>query len=595
MSSASDYVLGKNVDNTFFYAISNTDDDPRNSTNSFINVPFGGLGFSKAVKWSVALTETSLPRTNSFNFSKQLWFKRYTLPERCDDYPANAGYTNMYRNMGTEGYLLGPDYAKILNTLPKIRPRPDLATAIIQGKDRNIFPVNYPKELENFLYTSYHEYACPQCYFTDTVKRTPDTTNPTCLSEGYFGISSSLDDDDDDDGATFDISIGRGGNGVQDTKRTNFPNAIGSGDAGYRQIIRLSRELATILNVEYWESDSYFPKCEYDPNDKQNIPPDEQWRKALLWMTVFANDDLYSSTTVANNASAYTIWLYYYILNNPKIVQPNAFIMCPDKEVVDSWKQYLTDRYFSLTILHKNYTADTPILGEQILKDKTFHMESYTKDRGYKSWTPANRKFEQFLQTDEYDGHYVDILICTNHPSKIHFSSVDFYKKAAADLYYKSKNIPKTPPCVKDQYRFNCIHTLGIPFALSESIRRPTLSTTHINFTSIKENIYSGDLEQTLAIISTDERKERIVSTFIKDHIQIRRPLRHELIINHDTSYQFTLQSHYNINTAVLTDHIKYASEDQKQKALSYYTKHPIIIYRGKYPVSLTLKFNIVR
>ena len=141
----------------------------------------------------------------------------------------------------------------------------------------------------------------------------------------------------------------------------------------------------------------------------------------------------------------------------------------------------------------------------------------------------------------------------------------------------------------------NCLYVQGIPYALSSSIRHPSLSTTHIKFTSIKENIYSGELEQTLAILTTDERENRLFPVFIKDYIQIQRPLRHELIINHNTSYQFIIKSHYNVNLAALIQHIKFASDDDKEQALAYYTKHPVVIYRGDYPVSLTLVFNIVQ
>ena len=454
MSATSDFVLGENVDTTFFHPISNTDDDPRNNNDSFVNTPFGGLGFNKTANWSVALTEASLPRTNHLDISKQLWFKRWTFPERCniDAGKANPGYTKMYYLMGDEGYL-GYNYSHILNTLPKIRPRPDLAETIIEGKDKNTYPLDYPKELENFLLTSYNEYSCPQAYFMDSTvhDRVPDLKHPTSFSEGYLGISSSLNE-----GSTFDISIRRGGNGdVQNTNRTRFPDALLTGDAGYRQIIRLSRELATLLNIEYWASEAYFPKCTYDQRAGNEGSTNKKLRDGFLWMTEFSPDTyLYNKYTYREYEKANEF--YKYVQNDPDVPTPPKWIQCYCEEIVDSWKQYLTDRYFSLTILHKNFTADTPILGGQVLKDKPFSMEGYSKDRGYKNWhIDPETKFEEFLKTDIYDGDYVDILVCTNHPTKIKFSSVEFYTKAAADAYYKSRNIPETPLCVRDQYRLN--------------------------------------------------------------------------------------------------------------------------------------------
>ena len=54
----------------------------------------------------------------------------------------------------------------------------------------------------------------------------------------------------------------------------------------------MSRELAILLHIDYWESDSYFPRCSYKDNNSIT-PQDKTISDDLLWMTQFNSDSLF--------------------------------------------------------------------------------------------------------------------------------------------------------------------------------------------------------------------------------------------------------------------------------------------------------------
>ena len=154
---AAEQGLGENDEARYYYtAMSNT--NTTNTNSNFVNEPYGGIHFYRNrqyitptgpvddEQWGVRLLSCSLPRHEQKPdaIAHDIWFKRLHLGEESPLDPT------LYDRLYSKEILYGSKYSKILDTLPPIRARPDIAKEILNAKNGT-----YPTELEHFLEFEY--------------------------------------------------------------------------------------------------------------------------------------------------------------------------------------------------------------------------------------------------------------------------------------------------------------------------------------------------------------------------------------------------------------------------------------------------------
>ena len=252
MSATSLYKgLGEHRDVDYLTVMSNS--NVRNTNSSFDNTIYGGVHFfddgasPDDRQWSVALTNTSIPRHDEHRkdaLEHDIWFKRLHIGEEL---PTD---NQMYKKLYAAGILNKDTYANQMNSMCKIRPRPDIAKKIVE-----VWNQTFPTELEHFL--EFQVWLAPYGLY-DTAKGGLQRTHT------YLGIKPVPTSKSPVTTDTFDIDIRRDRNitGGSNT-RASSQYAISDNEGGYYQIVRLSRTLAMLLGIDDWKDKDYFPKCDW--------------------------------------------------------------------------------------------------------------------------------------------------------------------------------------------------------------------------------------------------------------------------------------------------------------------------------------------
>ena len=256
---AAEQGLGEDDEARYYYtAMSNT--NTTNTNSNFVNEPYGGIHFYRSrqyitptgpvddEQWGVRLLSCSLPRHEQKPdaIGHDIWFKRLHLGEES---PLDS---TLYGRLYSKEILYGSKYSRILDTLPPIRPRPDIAQKILNAKNGT-----YPTELEHFLE---FEYWFPQF---GGLYGTAHTSEGMQRTQTFIGIKKVPTAKSPVTTDTFDIDIKRTANVTSDNSRTNQEYCFDKSEGGYYQIMRLSRTLAILLGIDSWEEQSYFPHCQW--------------------------------------------------------------------------------------------------------------------------------------------------------------------------------------------------------------------------------------------------------------------------------------------------------------------------------------------
>ena len=229
--------LGEEGDTTYMVAMSNLNKE--NTNARFTNEVYGGIRFDQRYAWNVAMLKASFPLHDLQDdaIATDIWYKRWHLGEES---PVDGG---LYSRLHSTGYFMKPDYTKILDVLPRIQPVPSHAQEMIDY-GANVFPNDLTYFL-NFVYWQQYPY---------------ELTVAPKKSQGFLGIKvvpGALTTD------TFDVAVQRTTTVTTDNSRSTSTYCYDKSEGGYVQYLRVSRTLATLLGIDDWEEQQFYPRCSY--------------------------------------------------------------------------------------------------------------------------------------------------------------------------------------------------------------------------------------------------------------------------------------------------------------------------------------------
>eukprot|EP00794_Sanderia_malayensis_P013615 gene13615-biopygen10898 len=251
--------LGQHVDKTYFTAVSSGDPDHNilSQSDTFANRPYGDVQFDPRFTWNTALTNASLTHTSTLDVPSKLWYKRFYLPEKLSS-TAGSAFEKVYKSLTTQKWLHHQNYARVLDATPRVQPHPSVAYRLVHQHQ-----IAYPTELESFLTLCYTDYLRPYKEYYDTFA---DGKAPVKTSS-MFGIKKNTNATVVHD--CFDIVVRRSNAADSSTDRFARNTSFALSEGSYQQIVRLSRSLADLLNIDSWEwreSADFFP---YRPGPQQ--------------------------------------------------------------------------------------------------------------------------------------------------------------------------------------------------------------------------------------------------------------------------------------------------------------------------------------
>ena len=262
--------LGEHRDVDYLTIMSNS--KKTNTNSSFENSIYGGVHFfdgspdndgeDDGRQWSVAMTNTSIPQHDEHRkdiIADDIWFKRLQIGEEL---PTD---NQMYKKLHNAGILNNDSYANKMNSLSKIRSRPDIAKKII-----DVWDGTFPTELQHFL--DFQVWVAPYGLF-DTkfggLQRTQTYLGIKPVPESKSPVTKDM----------FDIDIKRDSKIITSAgsnTRATSQYAINDNEGGYYQIIRLSRTLSILLGIDDWKEQEYFPMCDWVPRPLSAAPSVQQ-------------------------------------------------------------------------------------------------------------------------------------------------------------------------------------------------------------------------------------------------------------------------------------------------------------------------------
>eukprot|EP00794_Sanderia_malayensis_P017879 gene17879-biopygen15311 len=234
------------------FAVSSGDPDhnilPQSDT--FANRPYGDVQFDPCFTWNAALINASLTHTSTLDVSSKLWYKRFYLPEKLST-TAGSAFEKVYKGLTAQKWLHHQNYARVLDAAPRLQPHPSVAYRLVHQHQ-----IAYPTELESFLTLCYTDYLRPYKEYYDTFA---DGKAPVKTSS-MFGIKKNTKATVVHD--CFDIVVRRSNAADSSTDRFARNTSFALSEGSYQQMVRLSRSLADLLNIDSWEwreSADFFP------------------------------------------------------------------------------------------------------------------------------------------------------------------------------------------------------------------------------------------------------------------------------------------------------------------------------------------------
>ncbi len=471
--------LGENVFKTYFTAVANTDDYNENSNSYFVNSPEGYIKFNKKIAWNTALVEASIPHVQTLNISDALWYKRWNIPEKNTGQP----FSNLYEQLTKDGWLFTGKYAKVLDKLPRLKMRPDVAKKIVNDTSQ------MPDMFEKFLKYYYSEYPKPTAIFKEYYKNMNHTKSYSMFTVEKNPSLKNISDD------CFDVLIRRTNlDGTENDRQTTA--SVQANEGASMQIIRMSRSLAILMGIDDWEDSSSFPVCATPC--ESNVPTD------------FSPQRWYSNNTKYLNN------LKQWMMENTEISPDIIKGISPSGTF--GWQLSTSQRAFGLTILNKTWNDDTPYSGDN---NGNNNKNQFT--------VPLLTDFTKDYNPGEDD--YIDIfVVCFAYfNAGVHsFSSKEYYDNPSLYNNNKSSLATMTTTTINssitsgnDSLRVERVGTgagdinpplrtaialkyfdRGVAWRISEYLLRPVTRSLQILTNKINDNIYSGNFEPTVAIIT---------------------------------------------------------------------------------------------
>lgn len=458
-----------------------------------------------------------------------IWFKRWYIPEIMSELPTSGGY----RKLADRGLLHGPDYEKVMNALPKQRPRPKEAKDIIESKEP---PITL---LSNFLCNFYRQYRHPYQFYLS--EGGFNYTTPT-WTQSFVNVETCTTDQSISKNPFYVTAI-RTDKITTSNTRTTWPTTLDESEGGYIQVIRMSRTLAMLLNLNYWVEQGYFPLC--DPNSGSHPPP-------VYRLTEFDRDKWFADVAEA-------AWMTQFLNNPAWTIHTGGTIGI---KLRWSW------RSFCMTILQKTWTEeDSPYVGSSVNKKKTWQLPRFDLV------ADINKK-DNFRD----DGEYVDLFIATCDSYDVNFSSKSFYDDPSLYTRYLAEHNPVPfRPSLNSRFV-----PKGCLWELTDHLRNPIGVSIQILGDMIQPNIVSGAWERTMVIVPLSG-ENTFLSGYTKTLYQVIYEHFDKVVFVSDTKFEFTIKSVPRNKLHLITNF--------HSQALQYYGEKNLKILHDNYPMTVTIHF----
>eukprot|EP00794_Sanderia_malayensis_P013345 gene13345-biopygen10646 len=162
-----------------------------------------------------------------------------------------SAFQNVYKDLTTKKWLHHQNYPRVLDAAPRLQPHPSVAHRLVHQHQ-----IAYPTELESYLTLCYTDYPRP---YKEYYSMFADG-KPPIKTFSMFGIKKNTNASIVHD--CFNIVVRRSNAADSSTDRFTRNTPFGLSEGGYKQIIRMSRSLADLVNIDSWEwreSADFFP------------------------------------------------------------------------------------------------------------------------------------------------------------------------------------------------------------------------------------------------------------------------------------------------------------------------------------------------